>query len=84
MKTTQEKIQQIIRDFDEWLAGRVIRHELKHEDLPTLNDAFRMYFVDTRSKYEFCASCGQPPTPHEYRHPYRRWAPGMPLPRSKQ
>lgn len=45
----QERQQCIVDEFDEWLAIRVLRYKLKHEDLPRLNDAFRAYFAGTRS-----------------------------------
>jgi hypothetical protein len=31
-----------------------------------------------------CASCGQPEDPHDYRHPFKEWKPGMPEPRSRR
>jgi len=30
-----------------------------------------------------CATCGQPKHPHEYRHLFVEWRPGMPEPRSR-
>lgn len=47
--SVQERCARIIAEFDEWLAVRVLRQELSHEDLPHLNDAFRDYFADTRT-----------------------------------
>ncbi len=45
----QERCNRIIDEFDEWLAIRVLRLKLQHEDLPQLNDTFRDYFSDTRA-----------------------------------
>ena len=47
--TVAERCARIVAEFDEWLAVRVLRDELKYEDLPQLNDAFRDYFADTRT-----------------------------------
>lgn len=47
--SVQERCSHIIAEFDEWLAARVPRNELKHEDLPQLNDAFRDYFAGART-----------------------------------
>lgn len=47
--SVQERCNRIIDEFDEWLAVRVLRLKLQHEDLPKLNDAFRDYFSDTRT-----------------------------------
>jgi len=44
-----ERCARILDEFDEWLAIRVLRLKLAHEDLPQLNDAFRDYFSDTRT-----------------------------------
>lgn len=48
-RNVEQKCVLIIDEFDRWLALRVLQHELKHEDLPQLNDMFRDYFADTRS-----------------------------------
>jgi hypothetical protein len=45
----QDRCARIVDEFDEWLAIRVLRLKLRHEDLPQLNDAFRAYFTDARS-----------------------------------
>jgi hypothetical protein len=45
----QERCSRIIAEFDEWLAARRLQYELRYEDLPQLNDAFRDYFADTRT-----------------------------------
>lgn len=47
-----EKCVRIVDEFDEWLAVQVLRLKLAHEDLPRLNDAFRDYFVGTRTQRE--------------------------------
>lgn len=44
-----QRCTRILDEFDEWLAVRVLRLKLTHEDLPQLNDAFRDYFADTRT-----------------------------------
>lgn len=44
-----DRCSHIIDELDEWLAVHVLRFELKHEDLPQLNDMFRSYFMGTRT-----------------------------------
>jgi hypothetical protein len=47
--SVQDRCARILDDFDEWLAIRRLQFELKHEDLPQLNDAFRDYFAGMRT-----------------------------------
>lgn len=43
----EERCLTLVGEFDYWIAVRVIRHGLKYEDLPHLNDAFRDFFALT-------------------------------------
>jgi hypothetical protein len=47
--SVQDRCVRILDEFDEWLAIRRLQLELKHEDLPQLNDAFRDYFAGLRT-----------------------------------
>jgi hypothetical protein len=47
--SVQDRCVRILDEFDEWLAIRRLQLELKHEDLPQLNEAFRDYFAGMRT-----------------------------------
>ena len=49
MSDTQNKITDIVNEFDRWLANQVLENGLSWEELPQLNDAFREYFKGTRT-----------------------------------
>lgn len=72
----------LMRDTDvpwpvEYVLARAVRH------VRVDNQAFRRADIPEEQAPRICAVCGNQEHPHRYRHQFKPWMPGMPVPKSR-
>jgi hypothetical protein len=60
---------------------QLIDHMIHAGGIQNLIDHGKLHVAPEERR--ICASCGNPEKPHNYRHPFRAWEPGMPAPRKR-